>query len=191
MLIPSTEAVGNIFINRPYNLGEGIIMIQSTNLNVKPAKWWMLNTNLQVGHVKATGIVYSQKFKSSFYSYRLNILNQLTFKKGWSGELAGYWTGKDLNSQSISKARMRLNSGIQKKIFKDKGSLKITYEDMFHMWITKENSLGIKQATFFHQNEFDSHRVGISFSYRFGNETFARKRRHQDNAAEGEKTRAE
>jgi hypothetical protein len=191
LIIPSTEAVGNIFINRPYNLGEGTLFIFSTNLNVKPAKWWMLNTNIQVGHLKATGTIYSQKLSPSFYSYRMNVLNQFTFKKGWNGELAGYWSGKDLNSQSITNARMRFNSAIQKKIFKDKGSLKLTYEDMFHLWVTKENSIGIKQASFFHQNEWDSHRVGIAFTYRFGNETFARKRRHQDNAAEGEKSRAE
>jgi hypothetical protein len=191
VIIPSTEAVGNIFINRPYNIGEGSIIILSTNLNVKPAKWWMLNTNLQIGHLTATGTVYSQSLNSSFYSYRLNILNQLTFKKGWSGELAGYWSGKDLNSQSITKARMRLNGAIQKKLFKDKASLKLTYEDIFHLWVTKENSISIKQASFYHQSEWDTQRVGIAFTYRFGNETFSRKRRHQDNAAEGEKSRAE
>jgi hypothetical protein len=59
------------------------------------------------------------------------------------------------------------------------------------MWKSKENSIGIKQATYFRLGEFDSHRVGISFSYRFGNETFARKRRHSDNAAENEKARVE
>lgn len=191
LLMPSTEAIGNIFINRPYNLGEGSLLIFSTNVNTRPAKWWMLNVNIQVGHLQAKGTVYSQNLNPSFYSYRFNFMNQFTFKKGWSAELTGNASGKDLNQQSISKARARLNTAIQKKLFKDKASLKLTYEDMFHLWKSVENSIGIKQATFYRRGEFDSQRVGISFSYRFGNETFARKRRHADNAAEGEKSRAE
>jgi hypothetical protein len=191
MLVPSTEAVGNIFINRPYNIGEGAVIILSTNLNVKPTKWWMLNTNILVGHMEVKGTLYDQTLNPSFYSYRLNLMNQFTFKKGWSAELVGHFTGKDLNQQSISNSRRRLNGAIQKKLFKDKASLKLTYEDMFHMWKSEENSIGIKQASFYRLNEFDSHRVGISFSFRFGNETFARKRRHSDNAAENEKARVE
>jgi hypothetical protein len=191
MLLSSTETIGNIFINRPYNIGEGRFIILNTNLNLKPTKWWMFNSNIGVGHIRAKGTLYSQNLNSNFYSYRLNLLNQFTFKKGWGAELAGFFTGKDFNQQSINNARGRLNSAIQKRIFKDKGSLKLTYEDMFHMWKSKENSIGIKQATYFRLGEFDSHRVGISFSYRFGNETFARKRRHSDNAAENEKARVE
>ena len=147
LFLSSTEAVGNVFINRPYNIGEARLIIFSTNLNVKPTKWWMLNTNVAVGHVEFKGNVYSQTLNPSFYSYRLNIMNQFTFKKGWSAELSGFWSGKDLSQQSIGKARGRMNSAIQKKMFKDKASLKLTYEDMFHMWKIIDYSIGIKQAS--------------------------------------------
>lgn len=185
----TVEAKDTIFITRPANIGQGRMFLLNTNIMLNPQKWWMMNVNLQTAYLTLKGIAYTETFDSSIPVYKINVNNQFTFSKEWSAELSGYYSSKDLNAQTTVQSRYRLLAAVQKKVLKNKGLLKFTFEDILHSWIQLENSFAIKQSTQYHRNESDTQRIGLAFSYRFGNETFARKRRHNDNAAEDEKGR--
>ena len=98
----------------------------------------------------------------------------LTFERGTSG-ITVFKTMYDM--------RVRI------KILKDKGSIRISADDIFHSWVYKNRSISLKQADYYQISETDTQRLGIAFTYTFGKDTFTRKSKHRDNALDEEKSR--
>jgi len=191
LIFQTTEVVNNVYVTKSNNAGKGYMIILSVNLNATPLKWWRINSNISVAHLEANGIIGTEKFHPKTKAARLNFSNQFTINKSWSAELVAFYNSRDIGGQSITNARYRVWGAIQKKILKNKGSLKLNFEDIFRSWITVDNSLAIKQSSYYRRNESDTRRIGLAFSYSFGKEIFARKRKHNDTAADAEKTRVE
>jgi len=191
IIFQTTAATDNIFITRPGNVSSGCMVILATNFTLNPAEWWAINTNLLLVHMELNGSAYNQVLNPATNTSRLTVMNQFHFNKGWSAELSGYYSGKDIQGQTIRKPRYRLFAAGQKKIWKDKGSIRVTMEDLFHLLIQKDNSVSIKQAESFHTNTGDTQRLGVAFTWRFGKDNSDRKRKHTDNAADPEKGRVE
>ena len=184
-----TQAVGDVFINRPDNVASGFILSLNTNVSVAPAKWWNVNANVMIARLRLNGTAYAEQLNPGIYHARINLLNQFRFNRGWSGELSGYYSSNDLNGQTITGSRYRIAAAVQKKIWQDKGSIRLTLEDLFHSWKANNRTVSLKQTEAFHTNETDTQRIGFVFTYRFGKETFARKRTHSDSAADAERNR--
>ncbi|GAB3988154.1 outer membrane beta-barrel family protein [Spirosoma daeguense] len=190
LIFQLTEAVGDVFINRPDNVAFGHILALATNVSVMPAKWWNVNANVMAARMALRGEAYSQPLNSGLFHARFNLMNQFRFNHGWSGEMNGFYSANDISGQTITTSRYRVGAALQKKIFQDKGSLRLTLDDIFHSWKTNSRTISLKQAEAFQRNVADTRRIGLAFTYRFGKETFARKRSHSDNAADEEKGRA-
>lgn len=185
-----SEVVDEIFVTKPDNVATGNMFILGTNFNKNIFGWWSLNTNLMLAYMSLDGMAYTERLNASTATMRLHITNQFNLKKGWSAEMAAYYSGKDVSGQTIIQPRYRIYGGIQKKILKDKGSIRLIMEDIFHSWIQKDNTVSIKQASSYHINHSDTQRVGLAFTWRFGKDSFASKRKHIDNAADAETERA-
>jgi hypothetical protein len=122
---------------------------------------------------------------------RANVVNQFSFGNAWSGELSGFYASRDLAGQTVIGGRYRVNVAVQREVLAGKGTVRLVFEDIFHSWKQRDQTLGLRQAEAFHTQETDTRRVGAAFTYRFGKETAGRKRKHADNAADEEKGRAE
>jgi hypothetical protein len=133
------------------------------------------------------GAVYTEQLSFETNIARLELNNYFTMKNGWTAELGGYYASRDLNGQTVTSGMYRVNAAIQKKIWKGKGNISLSAEDIFHTWIYHNRSLSLRQSEYFQTSESDTQRVGLSLSYRFGKDTFARKRRHNNNASDDEK----
>ncbi|GAB3271054.1 outer membrane beta-barrel family protein [Larkinella harenae] len=191
VIFPLTEAVGDRFITSPRNVAKGHILSLATNLSLNPTKWWRLNANLMGSRMAVQGTAYSESLNPGIFHARLNLMNQFQFQKGWNGEVTGFFTTKDLAGQTITEPRYRVGFAVQKKVLKNKGSVRLIAEDIFHSWRQNDRTVSLKQADAFHAGFSDTRRIGLAFTYQFGKETFARKRRHSDNAADAEKRRVE
>lgn len=189
VIFQTTEAIDTIFVTRPNNVAKGFMLLLNTTVSVSPIKWWNLIYTLRLSHMGLNGISYTEKLNPKAYVARFEVYNQFRFNKGWSAELSGYYASSDLNGQAFTDMMYRVGCAVQKKIWKDKASIRISVEDVFHSWIRHNRSVSIKQAQFFQTNESDTQRIGAAFTYRFGKDTFARKRRHNNNAADEEKGR--
>ncbi|WP_428660169.1 outer membrane beta-barrel protein [Runella sp.] len=189
VIFQTTEAVDTIFITRPNNVAKGFMLLLNTTVSVSPAKWWNLIYTLRLSHMGLNGMSYTEKLIPNAYVARFEMYNQFRFNKGWSADLSGYYASTDLNGQAYTGMMYRVGGAVQKKIWKDKASIRISADDIFHSWIRHNRSVSIRQAQFFQTNESDTQRIGVAFTYRFGKDTFARKRRHNDNAADDEKGR--
>ncbi|GAB3902792.1 TonB-dependent receptor [Larkinella knui] len=191
VIFQMTEAIDAIFITSPTNVAKGRIVSLATNLSLSPANWWRFTTNVTFANMALRGVAYSEKLTPTINNARVTIQNQITFSKSWTGELSGYYSSKNLAGQTITNSLYRFNAAVQKKILNSKGSVRFMLEDLFHSWKPTDRTVSLKQAAAFHTNRSDTRRIGIAFSYRFGQETFARKRRHSDNAADSEKGRVD
>lgn len=184
-----TQVVDNVFLTRPDNVAKGRMLMLATNINKNISDWWNINANVMLAHLSLDGMAYSERLNPGTATIRLNILNQFNFKKGWSGELTVYYSGKDIAGQAIVSPRYRVYGAVQKKILKEKGTIRLGLEDIFHSWVQKDNSVALKNASSYHFFESDTQRAGITFTWRFGKDSFARKRKHADNAADAEAER--
>jgi hypothetical protein len=187
----ATQAVNNVFITRAENIATRYLLAAMVNVSYAPAKWWNFNLNLAAARFVTKGTLYTESLDLQVNARRLMFNNQFKFNNDWSAEVSGQFTSRLVSWQRISGARSRVGAAIQKKILKSKGSLKVSAEDIFYGLKNKETFYGLKQATAYRYNFQDSRRFGISFSYAFGKETFARKRRYNDNGADDVKGRVE
>lgn len=184
-LNPATELKDSIYITRPYNFqGKAQMLLLSLGLNLKPVKNWSLNANVNVAHFTFAGQTYSETLDRKALVARGGVTNQFTLSKAWSAELSVFCVSGELNGQSLSHWRYRVFGALQKKLWKDMGSIKLSAEDIFHSWIQREEILAVRQTEQTRVSSSDTQRIGLAFSYRFGNEKWARKRKTQDGAAE-------
>jgi hypothetical protein len=191
MIFQATQAVGTLFITRPENIARGTNIALTTTLSVSPAKWWQFNANLALAHLVLKSGIYTQNLAARVNVARANVVNQFSFGNAWSGELSGFYASRDLAGQTVIGGRYRVNVAVQREVLAGKGTVRLVFEDIFHSWKQRDQTLGLRQAEAFHTQETDTRRVGAAFTYRFGKETAGRKRKHADNAADEEKGRAE
>lgn len=189
VIFQTTNVVDGIFITRPENVQRGYMFILHTGVSLDPAKWWNLNTEVSTARMGLNGMAYGEQLNPKMYVVRVNMTNQMQFGKSWSGEFGGYYASRDLNGQTFTAGMIRTNAGLQKKIWKDKGSIRLNMEDIFHSWKYENRSVSLKQAYYFQTSESDTQRIGLSFTYNFGNELFARKSKLKNNALDEEKSR--
>lgn len=189
VIFRTSNVIDKILISKPENVNKGFMLLFNTGLTLSPAQWWNLNTDLQLGRMELNGITYGVKLNPHTYVARINVLNQFQFGAKWSAELGAYYGSADLNGQTVTAAMIRANAGIQKKILKNKGSVRIYMDDIFHSWVYNNRSVSLKNADYSQISTSDTQRLGIAFTYAFGKDTFTRKSRHRDNALDEEKSR--
>jgi len=190
-IFDATSVANDVFIVKPQNLGRREMLALNTFLNFKPIPWWNAIFNLGVAHFVGVGDVDSQKVNLKSYGGRFMVNNQFQFKKGWSAELTGNYSTRQISSQSIMEPIYRMNMAVGKKIWKNKGSVKLSLEDIGHFFAIKQSIVSLKQAQVTYKYVQDTERIGLAFTYNFGKEIFNRKRRYNDNAADDLKGRVE
>ena len=183
-IFPTTRSVDGVFINMPENVGKGYMVILNTSVNAPLAKWWQLNTTVRLARLGLDGRVATEKLNPNINVARVEVMNYFTIAKGLNAELGGYYASADLSGQAISSGMYRLNAAVQKKIFKDKGAIKLGVDDMFGSWVYKNRSVSVKQAQYYETSFSDTQRFSVGFTYRFGKEKFARKRRTGSGSSE-------
>ena len=112
-----------------------------------------------------------------------NMSNQFKFKKGWSAELSGFYRTKGIESQIVMNAMWRMDAGVQKKILKNKGTLKLSVRDIFNSQnfsgFVKYQDIDIKI-----KNTRDSRTGSLTFSYNFGKPLQNQQRRKTGSASD-------
>lgn len=189
VILPTTTVIDDVFIIKQDNIGEGYMFIFSTGLTLKPADWWTLYSDVHLKNIGLKGKTDQSIIDFNTYIATLSLNNQFSFKAGWSAETSGYYESRDYNGQTFTSGRYRVNAGVQKKIWKDKASIRLNLDDIFHSWVNHNGSVGLANAQYFQSIRSDTQRIGLGFSYRFGSDTFARKSKHRDNALDEEKGR--
>ncbi len=167
--IVDTSGVKGSFITWK-NLDDQRNLNLSVSGSVPITKWWSTYTSLTGYHTRnKSENIDGKKVDIGVSSF--NIYSQQTFKLPWklSLEISGWYNSPSIWGGTFKMDEMwSIDAGIQKKLFNDRGSLRISMSDVFYT----NNWHGISQYGALYMNVAggrDSRRVRINFSYLFGN----------------------
>lgn len=190
-IFTTIQAQGDTFTSRPDNIARGYMVLLNTSVSGQVASWWYNSTTLRLSRITMKGPLYTETLNYGTNVARLEINNFFNLGNGWNAELGGYYASRDVNGQAQTSDMFRVNGGIQKKIWKGKGTVAVSFEDLFHSWVYHNRSFSIRQSDYYQINRTDTQRISMALNYKFGKETFLRKRRHNNNASDDEKGRVE
>jgi outer membrane receptor protein involved in Fe transport len=156
----------------------------SVSVQISPASWWSLSGQANVNYKFIKGFVWDER-RASLVQGGINMNNQFTFAKGWSGELSGYYTLKEQELQEITDPTGELAIGLAKKVFKEKGTIKLSLRDAFHSWWMKGFTTFEKSTEYFKITR-DTRVLTLAFTYRFGGQI---RSTHRNTGAEEEMNR--
>ena len=189
IIFSTTTTEGDIFITRPGNIAHGHILFMVVNLNFSPVKWWNVNFFGRFGNLVNKSNINGVYVDKSILAATGDLFNQFRFQKGWSAELYFSARSRILSAQNVTRAIYYTNTAVQKNIWKDKASLRLTVDDFFHSRKNRDQTTDIPYTSAFHTYIEDSRRIGLAFSYRFGKESNSRRRRKDNTSADEEQGR--
>lgn len=182
------EIKDEIYYSRPGNIGKSEYYSINVNADIPLAKWWSTNVYSELTYSKFHSKLYTEDLNSSgtFWYFMMN--NSFKFQKDWSIELSGTYQTDVVSSQFILLSRSNINLGIQKKILKGKGSLKLAGNDLFYSNLNHGiiKNLTLTDANW--RNKADTRFVALTFTYGFG-KSFQTKAQHEATGADSEKNR--
>lgn len=132
---------------------------------------------MRVARLQVNGAGTNELLQRTLYAVRFETMTFFTISKSLSAELNAFVTSTDIIGQAISEPMFRVNAGVVKKILKEKGSIRLGMDDIFHSWYYRNNSIGLRNASYYQQTLMDTRRVTAAFTYRFGKDKNGHKKR--------------
>lgn len=154
----------------------------SVSAQVSPAPWWSLSAQANVLRKKMEGFI-ERDYTATITQGSINVNNQLRFPKGWSAEVAGFYSSKSQNDiQEVLDPSGQLSLGISKTVLNSNGTIRLAARDLFYtQWMKGLTQFRLANESF--KLTRDTRVLTISFSYRFG-KLFKASRRSQGSAKE-------
>jgi hypothetical protein len=159
------------------------------NAPFSPVKNWNVNLFVNIFNNRYEGVYFNSftgkndPIDINYTSALVNVSNTFSFKKGWSGEISGFYRGKTIEQLTIADPMYFLNLGVQKTVLKGKGTWRLNVRDPFHWQQFKGHTLYSDIDVKVH-NRWDNRNITATFSYRFGKTSVAQARRRTTGATE-------
>ena len=178
----------NIYFSTPQNIGKSQGLNLGVEATIPVSKWLTSSIYSEISNTSYQSQLFTEQLNSKGNYFYFSLNNSFTFTKGWSAELSGFYITKMIYSQFTLGSRGQMSFALQKKILKNKGSLKLSMNDVFYTMTSSGtiNNLRLTDATY--KNYSDSRNVFLTFNYNFG-KPMEVKTRHEGNGAESEKQR--
>lgn len=149
------------------NLGKMNAISVNINGQIPLFPWWSLSATANVTHKKIDGFLW-KAYSASITQMQLNINNQLSFNRGWSAEISGFYnTRSQYDLQEVLDPTGQLSVGIGKQVLKNKGTIKLSLRDIFYTQ-AMEGWTVFQQAGEYFKLLRDSRVCTLAFTYRFG-----------------------
>jgi len=180
---------GDVFISTQGNIGQQKTLDFSVNTTFQPAKWWSVNLYAEVYRNTYQGPFYTGYLNQSQVTVSGNGNNQFTFPNGWSAEISGFFDNGGTYGQFVTLPKGMLNAALQKKILKNKGTIKLNVRDMLHSFSPSGTITHLADATATFHNFIDTRVATLAFTYSFGKSANIPQKR-ETGGAESEQGRA-
>jgi len=179
----------DVFISTNGNIGQQKTLDFSVTTNFQPTKWWSVNLYAEVYKNTYQGAFYTGYLNQSEVTLAGNGNNQFTISPTWSAEVSGFFDTGGTYGQFVTLPKGMLNAAIQKKILNNKGTIKLTMQDILHSFSPSGTITNIVDATATFHNTLDTRVATLAFTYSFGNSTNTPQKR-ETGGAESEQGRA-
>lgn len=187
-VFPQLPVEDNVTVQVPVNLtsSDYYAATLATPVNIK--SWWNMINNFTLFYNHFNGNLSGTVLNNGKETLMGSTNNNFTFKKGWAAELSfSFNTGVQYGYLTFE-PQWTLGAGVQKKLFKDKGTLRLNITDIFWTNLPKATIRFNNYIENWHA--FRETRVAnLNFTYRFGNNKVAQARR-RTTASEEERQRA-
>lgn len=149
------------------NLGRLEQFTLSVSAQLAPLPWWSFSAQAVGVHKTMEGVIERQ-LRATITQFTVDMNNQLRLKKGWSGEISGFYTSRSQSDiQEILDPAGQFSLGLAKTVLQSKGTIKLAVRDLFYTQWLKGNTSFISATEYF-KITHDTRVVQLSFSYRFG-----------------------
>ena len=155
---------------------------------VKIAKWWTANVFTNIYNNTYEGVYAAEPIKLSFTSFTVNLTNNFTLGKGFTGEVSGFYRHKALGGLSQMEPQYQVAFGLQKQVMKGKGTVRLNIRDPF-AWQQFEgiNKYGKIDGSFISRP--DIRQVTGTFTWRFGKSSQQNQPRRRNTSSQDEQNR--
>jgi len=170
----TTNYFSQIFLSNP----DGVLIYSEGNLGrmrnvgisvssqLDAASWWSISIQANLYNKKIEGIVWDAR-KTALTQFNMNLNNQFRFRKGWSAELSGFFVTKEQELQEITDPTGQIMAGVAKQVLNNKGSLKLSFRDIFYTQAMKGDT-DFENAFEYFKLTRDTRVLTLAFTYRFG-----------------------
>jgi len=166
----------NTTYERPQNLKSLVNYGVSFTGQTDYFSWWTATNFVNIYNNIYHGGEDAEEFKNSQVSFTINTQNSFKLGNGFSAELNAYYNSKSVYGIFTEKTYHAVSAAFQKKLLKDKASIKLLVNDIFqssqYKQVTKYKNIDM----YSHVN-VDGRRVMLSFSYHFGNSLSVKERK--------------
>jgi len=182
------EISNGIYYSRPGNLSKSEFVSLNVQAEIPFAQWLSTTIYSEVTYLKYDSPLYTEYLRAEGTLFFIQANNKFKFGKGWTGEVGGNLISAVPSAQVGTRPKHSINCGVQKKILKDKGSLRLTANDLFYSNLNAGtiNNLQLTYANY--ENWGDTRYVALTFTYAFG-KTFESKDGGERSGAESEQNR--
>jgi hypothetical protein len=144
--------------------------IYSLNISapLKINKWWNGYASLNAFHTQFKGQLNNGNLNVGGSSLSFYMQHSFTLSKTLSTEVSGFYNAPSIEGTIKSNSMWKMDLGIQKKVLKDQGSIKLSLNDVFNSmkWGGVVNFGGLYMKL---DNKWESQQLKLAFNYRFGN----------------------
>lgn len=154
------------------------IRIHAANLGL--TQFWKMNLTAIGMYNDYNWTEQGSKLKNRMFTSIFSSINQFTFTSAWSAELSASYNGRMAYGQATVHPAFEMNVGIQKKVFRGKGSVTLFAKDIFDTNLQKVDVRALGTRAFVDERR-NKRVVGIAFMWRFqkGSETKESRRKSE------------
>ena len=181
------QSSGSVFISQTGNIGHRANLGLSINVNAHPIKSWTSNCFVQIINSRYDGMVGDSLLHMNVVSWSVNWNNQIALAGRWSADLGGNYNSAATNAQFVQSPLWMIYAGVQRKILRDRGVLRLAARDILHTYQPRGYITDIPLATATFRNHVDTQVIAIIFNYSFS--SGKTKRARKTDAADEEQGR--
>ncbi|NML40913.1 TonB-dependent receptor [Chitinophaga sp. G-6-1-13] len=174
---------------RYQNVAKSDVFNLNISATVPITKWWTSFTTASLSHSMYETVVDKNNVKLSSFGFFGRTQQTFTITKDMSAEAVFFYVSPQLADEGLfrMKAMYGLDLGVQQKVLKGKGSVKLGVTDVFRTNYFRGQFENVGRTTSIF-NRWDSRQVRLSFNYRFGNSN-VKAARNRETGLEAEQNR--
>lgn len=163
----TNEQRDNIFYSRPGNFRKQIVYGISVNAQLKPTKWWTINLYSEYKNMGYDAVIYNQLLNDNRFYWAIVPTNQFQISKTLTAEINASYQTSILAAQFLTIPVGSASIGFAQKLWKGKGTLKVSLADMFYTNQPGGDINNIANSKANWKSYLDSRVISVGLNYRF------------------------
>ncbi|QHL88917.1 TonB-dependent receptor [Nibribacter ruber] len=185
MEVVSQNDVTKESISTSQNLSRAHSLSFSSGGTLPVRQWWSANLQAQGSLNKVTTPVQGEQYNQEQFSWDLSTDHNFTLPKDYSLQYSLYYNSPSVSGLFKAQANTQMNIGAKKVFLDGRATLSLKLNDIFDKSRFRAR-LNYNNVNMYWKNEWESRRLNLSFSYKFGNNKIKTARNRRTSTSEEE-----